>query len=68
MLAHYGYQISRQTGSHIRLTFTLKGTEHHLTVPAHKEIRVGTLHRVLLEAASYLEKDLATIVEELFGR
>jgi len=32
----YGYAIKRQTGSHLRLTSSFKGTEHHITVPAHK--------------------------------
>jgi predicted RNA binding protein YcfA (HicA-like mRNA interferase family) len=34
-LAKYGYEISRQTGSHMRLTTSLNG-EHHITIPAHK--------------------------------
>lgn len=29
-----GYRITRQTGSHIRLT-TQQPREHHLTIPAH---------------------------------
>jgi predicted RNA binding protein YcfA (HicA-like mRNA interferase family) len=39
----YGYQITRQTGSHFRLTTFQKG-EHHITVPNHKELRVGLLN------------------------
>ncbi len=68
LLRRYGYQITRQTGSHIRLTSAQKGAEHYLTIPAHKELRVGTLHEILKDAASYLEKDFAVLVEELFGR
>ena len=41
-LARYGYQATRQTGSHLRLTTQLHG-EHHLTIPAHPALRVGTL-------------------------
>ena len=67
LLGRYGYRVTRQTGSHLRLTSTQKGAEHHLTVPAHKEIRVGTLRDILKDAASYLEKDVAALVEELFG-
>ena len=37
----YGYRVTRQTGSHIRLTTTERG-EHHVTVPAHAVLRVGT--------------------------
>ncbi|WP_228054641.1 type II toxin-antitoxin system HicA family toxin [Gloeocapsopsis crepidinum] len=33
-LAKLGYIVTRQTGSHIRLTTQQKG-EHHLTIPAH---------------------------------
>jgi predicted RNA binding protein YcfA (HicA-like mRNA interferase family) len=33
-LAALGYQVTRQTGSHIRLT-TLRNAEHHITIPAH---------------------------------
>ena len=29
LLGKYGYKITRQTGSHIRLTSTSKGFEHH---------------------------------------
>ena len=42
LLKKYGYQITRQTGSHIRLTTNLKG-EHHITIPRHKPLKVVTL-------------------------
>ena len=68
LLRRYGYEVTRQTGSHIRLTSRAKGTEHHVTIPAHKEIRVGTLHEILREVASYVEKAPAELIEELLGR
>jgi hypothetical protein len=43
------------------------GVEHHVTVPAHKEIRVGTLHAILREVAAYLDRDQAELLDELFG-
>ena len=43
-LAKYGYVKTRQTGSHIRLTTTIKG-EHHITIPNHSPIKVGTLNQ-----------------------
>ncbi len=33
LLRRYGYEVTRQTGSHMRLT-TLEGGEHHLTIRA----------------------------------
>lgn len=42
LLIHYGYSVTRQTGSHLRLTAHIDG-EHHLTIPAHSSLRLGTL-------------------------
>jgi predicted RNA binding protein YcfA (HicA-like mRNA interferase family) len=39
-LAKLGYEITRQTGSHIRL-ITQENGEHHLTIPAHDPLKVG---------------------------
>ncbi len=66
LLGKYGYEVTRQTGSHLRLTSTLKDTEHHLTIPRHKPLRVGTLSGIVNEVASYLELDRQTLVKELF--
>jgi len=38
----YGCQFVRQLGSHRRLT-TQTGGEHHLTLPNHDPLRLGTL-------------------------
>jgi predicted RNA binding protein YcfA (HicA-like mRNA interferase family) len=32
LLRRYGYEVTRQTGSHMRLT-TTQGGEHHITIP-----------------------------------
>ena len=37
-----GYERVRQDGSHIRLTTQVNGT-HHVTVPAHRVLKTGTL-------------------------
>jgi predicted RNA binding protein YcfA (HicA-like mRNA interferase family) len=67
LLQRYGYQITRQTGSHIRLTSSTSGVEHHVTIPAHKEIRIGTLNSILRDVAAYLGVELASLLNELFG-
>jgi predicted RNA binding protein YcfA (HicA-like mRNA interferase family) len=38
LLHRFGYEITRQTGSHMRLTSAIKNFEHHLTIPAHKQV------------------------------
>ncbi len=67
LLHRYGYEVTRQTGSHIRLTSTTKGKEHHITIPAHKQLRAGTLSAILADVASYLEIERRKLAEELFG-
>ena len=41
-LQKFGYQITRQKGSHPRLT-THRHGEHHVTVPNHDPLKIGTL-------------------------
>ena len=65
-LGKYGYQVVRQTGSHIRLTSTYKDTEHHLTIPRHKPLRVGTLNGIINEVAVYLEMEKQSLIDDLF--
>lgn len=65
-LSKFGYRIVRQTGSHIRLTSNIKFKEHHVTIPHHTQIKVGTLAGILDDIASYLGIDRSRLVEELF--
>jgi len=66
-LAKYGYRVVHQTGSHIRLTSNVKDKEHHVTIPAHRSLKTGTLNGILNDVATYLEIDRKTILENLFG-
>ena len=67
LLRRYGYEITRQTGSHLRLTSKLRGTEHHVTIPAHNPLKIGTLSAVLPDVASYLEMDRSALGNGLFS-
>ena len=64
----YGYRLTRQTGSHMRLVGDFMGYEHHVSVPRHSPIRVGTLNRILGEIAEYLEMNQGDLMRELFNR
>ena len=66
-LFKFGYAITRQTGSHMRLTCRLKGAEHHVTIPAHDPLRVGTLSQILSDVSAYLEIDKDALLKALFG-
>jgi predicted RNA binding protein YcfA (HicA-like mRNA interferase family) len=67
LLARYGYEITRQTGSHLRLTSSAVGGAHHLTLPNHKPLKVGTLSAALGDVAKYLEIEKPDLVHQLFG-
>jgi predicted RNA binding protein YcfA (HicA-like mRNA interferase family) len=47
VVAVLGYAVTRQTGSHIRLT-TQESGEHHITIPRHEALRVGTLAAITI--------------------
>ena len=64
-LRKLGYQTTRQTGSHIRLT-TQQCGEHHLTIPDHDPIRVGTLAGILADGAQHHELTRDELVRLLF--
>jgi predicted RNA binding protein YcfA (HicA-like mRNA interferase family) len=60
-----GYQVTRQTGSHIRLTTTRNG-EHHITIPAHDPLKVGTLAAILGNIAAHLELARDEVAKTIF--
>ncbi len=55
-LTRLGYRITRQTGSHLRLT-TQEGGEHHITIPNHESLRVGTLSAIVSDLAEHHRLD-----------
>ena len=63
----YGYEVTRQVGSHIRLTSNLKG-EHNVTIPRHSFLKIGTLNSILSDIAVHFEKDKQVLIKELFNQ
>jgi len=66
-LERLGYHTTRQTGSHLRLT-TERGGEHHITIPRHKDLRVGTLSAIFTDIADHLAINRDELMEILFGK
>ena len=64
---HYGYRLTRQRGSHMRLTSAIRGTSHRVSVPRHDQLKVGTLRTILSKVGAYLEMPQDELVRELFG-
>ena len=64
-LERLGYQATRQTGSHLRLTTEQRG-EHHVTIPRHESLRIGTLSAILREVAEHHELTKDDLIIRLF--
>jgi len=65
-LGKFGYKITRQTGSHIRLASEYKGKKHLITIPDHASLKVGTLNNILNEVSDYLEIEKSVLISSLF--
>jgi predicted RNA binding protein YcfA (HicA-like mRNA interferase family) len=68
LLRRYGYENTRQVGSHIRLRSSLRGYPHHVTIPDHSNLRLGTLNAILADVADYLRMERTALAEELFEK
>lgn len=49
--------ITRQTGSHMRLTRRIGEEDHYITIPMHRPLKIGTLSNILKDIAHHLEID-----------
>ena len=47
-----GYAVTRQTGSHYRVS-TDQGGEHHVTIPRHSPLRIGMFAAILDDVAEH---------------
>ena len=63
-LGQFGNVITRQSGSHVRLTLS-DPPQHHLTVPAHAALKIGTLAAILTEVAVRQGTDRAELLRRL---
>ena len=65
LLARFGYISTRQTGSHIRLT-TQENGQHHITIPAHNPLKIGTLNSILRSVSDHLGLTKDELLEKMF--
>jgi predicted RNA binding protein YcfA (HicA-like mRNA interferase family) len=64
-LKKLGYSVTRQTGSHMRLTTQQQG-EHHVTIPCHDSLRVGTLSSTLAEVTAHFGLSREELAHQLW--
>jgi predicted RNA binding protein YcfA (HicA-like mRNA interferase family) len=65
-LKKLGYVITRQKSSHIRMTTQQHG-QHHVTIPDHNPIKVGTLADILKDVADHFGLQRDELLDRLFG-
>lgn len=65
-LRRLGYKETRTTGSHVRVTCA-GPPQHHLTIPKHDPLKVGTLAGILDELAQARKTSRDKILNALFG-
>jgi predicted RNA binding protein YcfA (HicA-like mRNA interferase family) len=65
-LERLGYTVDRQTGSHIRLT-TQENGEHHITIPNHRPIKIGTLSAILRDLENHFDLTREELLTQLFS-
>jgi len=65
LFKNYNYVIIRQAGSHIRIT-TKMGGEHHITIPNHNPLKIGTLNGIINNIAGHLGLRKEDVIKELF--
>ena len=65
-MARLGYVVSHQTGSHLRLTTQLDG-EHHLTIPAHDHLKLGTLNAIMRDGETHHHIPRPQLLQMLFA-
>ena len=65
-LAKLGYRQTRKSGSHVRLTCDVPH-QHHVTVPLHDPLRIGTLSAILGDVAIAQGVERDVLLERLFG-
>jgi hypothetical protein len=53
-------------GSHIRLSLQ-QTTQHHLTIPNHHSIKVGTLAAIVADVSAQLDMPRDEVMRILFG-
>ena len=64
-LKKLGYLPTRQSGSHIRLSTMVNG-EHHITIPNHSPLKVGTLSAILNDIATHHGLNKAELINMIF--
>jgi predicted RNA binding protein YcfA (HicA-like mRNA interferase family) len=65
-LRTFDYEFVRQNGSHIMVT-TIKSGEHHLAIPNHNALKIGTINSIISQVAKHFNLTKTQVLQQLFG-
>jgi predicted RNA binding protein YcfA (HicA-like mRNA interferase family) len=57
---------AEQKGRHVRLTTTREG-EHHITIPKHNPLKIGTLNSIISDIADHYRVTKKDVIKDLFS-
>ena len=64
----YGFKLRRSRGSHMTVTLATATGEHSVTVPRHRNLRVGTLGQIVSDVSAFVGLPEDVVRRELFER
>ena len=56
-----------EPSSHMTVTLTAGGEQHQVTVPRHRDVRIGTLDVIVTDVAGFLGLPKQAVRDTLFG-
>jgi predicted RNA binding protein YcfA (HicA-like mRNA interferase family) len=65
VLSKYGYEVIRQSGSHIRMSIITSDGTKNVTIPNHTSIKLGTLMSIINETSSHLNISKDELINKL---
>ncbi len=65
LLQPLGYEVVRQTGSHIRIQMAQNG-QHYETIPRYNPIKIGTSNNILKNIAEHFGLTKEELTKQLF--
>lgn len=63
-LRRVGYDVTRQKGDHVYMTTSVNG-EHHVSVPLHHPIKVGTFAAIVAAVGSHLRIERGQLLRSM---
>ena len=68
ILIKIGYRVTRRASTHIRLSRNIPHkSQHHITIPDHNPIKIGTLNNIINDLADHLNMEKKELIKKLFG-